>query len=51
MHLFMLILLYYIKDKNFAFDIAKIAEKATYRYTDTNPNTKSEANLKLRYLC
>ena len=36
-----------IKDKNFVFDLAKIAEKATYRYTDTNPNTKKEANLKL----
>ena len=40
-----------IKDKNFVFDLAKIAEKATYRYTDTNPNTKSEATLKTLDIC
>ena len=30
----------HIQDKNFAFNIAKYAEKSAYRYTDTNPNTK-----------
>ena len=39
------------KDKGFVFDLAKIAEKATYRYTDTNPNTKSEAVLKTIDIC
>ena len=39
------------KNKSFVFDLAKIAEKATYRYTDTNPNTKSEAVLKTIDIC
>ena len=39
------------KNKSFVFDLAKIAEKATYRYTDTNPNTKKEAVLKTIDIC
>ena len=38
-------------DKDFVFNLAKIAEKATYRYTDTNPNSKKEAILKELFLC
>jgi len=41
----------HIKDKNFAFNIAKYAEKSAYRYTDTNPNTKKDAKLKELDIC
>ena len=41
----------HIKDKNFAFNIAKYAEKSAYRYTDTNPNTKKDAKLKELNIC
>ena len=34
------------KDDYFLFDLAKTAEKVSYRYTDTNPNTKKELILK-----
>ncbi|MBL6819714.1 MAG: leucyl aminopeptidase [SAR86 cluster bacterium] len=39
------------KDKNFVFELVKTAEKATYRYTDTNPNTKKESTLKNVEIC
>ena len=38
-------------EKDFVFNLAKVAEKATYRYTDTNPNSKKEAILKELFLC
>ena len=41
----------HIKDKSFAFNIAKYAEKSAYRYTDTNPNTKKDAKLKELDIC
>ena len=41
----------HIKDKNFAFNIAKYAEKSAYRYRDTNPNTKKDAKLKELDIC
>ena len=41
----------HIKDKKFAFNIAKYAEKSAYRYTDTNPNTKKDAKLKELDIC
>ena len=41
----------HIKDKHFAFNIAKYAEKSAYRYTDTNPNTKKDAKLKELDIC
>jgi leucyl aminopeptidase len=39
------------KDKNFVFELVKTAEKATYRYTDTNPNTKKESTLRNIEVC
>ena len=41
----------HIRDKNFAFNIAKYAEKSAYRYRDTNPNTKKDAKLKELDIC
>ena len=40
-----------IKDKKFVFNLAKYAEKSTYRYTDSNPNTKKNAILKNLDIC